>query len=243
MRKLILCTLYFVVLSLLVACQPPKPTTMEAIRIDASLDAIQDTTYLAMIAPYKETVDKEMNVKIGYLPENLWKGSPECPILNWLTDALWEAAKQRYPGKVDVAIVNMGGVRDEWPKGDLTFGHIFKVMPFENQLVVLTLTGEDMIELCESFAQYGPQGVAGMRVTIIDNQLADVTIGGKPVDPKKKYKVATSDYLSGGADHMTALSHYSERWNSDVRIRDLYIEAAKAQGTIRAAVDGRMTVK
>lgn len=216
---------------------------MESIRIDASLDAIQDTAYLAMLAPRKAIVDKEMNVKIGYIPEKLWKGSPECPILNWLTDALWEAAKKRYPGKVDVAIVNMGGVRDEWPAGDLTFGHIFKVMPFENELVVITLTGDDMIELCDSFASYGPQGVAGMRVTIIDNQLADVTIGGKPVDPKKKYKVATSDYLTGGEDHMTALAHYSDIWKSEERIRDLYIEAAKAQDTIRAAVDGRMTVK
>ena len=216
---------------------------MESIRIDASLDAIQDTAYLAMLAPRKEVVDKEMNVKVGYIPETLWKGSPECPILNWLTDALWEAAKQRYPGKVDVAIVNMGGVRDEWPAGDLTFGHIFTVMPFENKLVVITLTGEDMIELCDSFASYGPQGVGGMRVTIIDNQLADVTIGGMPVDPKKKYKVATSDYLTGGADHMTALTHYTDYWNSEIPIRDLYIEAAKAQDTIRAAVDGRMTVK
>ena len=241
MRKVIilaLCSLF-----LLTSCRQPQPATMESIRIDASLDAIQDTAYLAMLAPRKEVVDKEMNVKVGYIPETLWKGSPECPILNWLTDALWEAAKQRYPGKVDVAIVNMGGVRDEWPAGDLTFGHIFTVMPFENKLVVITLTGEDMIELCDSFASYGPQGVAGMRVTIIDNQLADVTIGGMPVDPKKKYKVATSDYLTGGADHMTALTHYTDYWNSEIPIRDLYIEAAKAQDTIRAAVDGRMTVK
>ena len=116
-------------------------------------------------------------------------------------------------------------------------------MPFDNQLVVLTLKGEDVIALCESFARYGGQGVAGMRVTVIDNKLADVTVGGKPVNQYANYTVATSDYLAGGTDHMDALTKYVDYWNSDLLIRDLYLEAVQTQDTLRAAVDGRMTIK
>lgn len=217
--------------------------TTEAIPVDAKNDYIQDAAYLKHFAPIKEEVEREMSVQIGYAPERLWVASPECPMLNWATDALWEAAKKAYPGNVDIAIVNMGGMRCEWPAGPITRGHVFELMPFDNILVVLTLKGEDILSLCESFARYGGQGVAGMRVTVIDGHLADVQVGGKAVNPQALYTVATSDYLSGGTDHMDALTRYVDCWKSDLIIRELYLEAVQTQDTIRAAVDGRMTMK
>ena len=240
---------FFILFAVLAFCACQRPTlhvvhaTTEALPIDASLDAIQDTNYLAQLAPAKAALEREMNVQIGFAPERLWVREPECPMLNWASDALWEAAKKVYDGRVDIAIVNMGGMRCEWPAGPVTKGSVFELMPFDNQLVVLTLKGSDVIALCESFARYGGQGVAGMRVTVIDNKLADVTVGGKPVNPNALYTVATSDYLAGGTDHMEALTKYIEYWNSDLLIRDLYLEAVRQQDTIRAAVDGRMTMK
>ena len=242
---------FFIVLALcslcLAACQQPTKTvvsaTTEALRIDSTLDAIQDQEYNAYLEPTREELDRIMGVQLGFAKEDMWVDSPECPMLNWATDALWEAAKKVYPGKVDIAIVNMGGMRCSWPAGPITRGHVFKLMPFENELVVLTLKGSDVIELCESFARYGAQGVAGMRVTIIDNQLANVTVGGKAVNPKALYTIATSDYLSGGTDHMTALTHHVDYWKSELKIRDLYEQAVLEQDTLRVALDGRMTIK
>ncbi len=224
--------------------QPQRVTscTTKAIPVDASTDCLQDTVYLAQLAPIKDDLEREMNVQIGYAAQDMWVNDPECPMLNWSSDALWEAAKKVYPGKVDIAIVNMGGMRCSWSKGPITRGCVFELMPFDNRLVVLTLKGEDIIALCESFAQYGGQGVAGMRVKTVDGQLADVKIGGKAVNPKALYTVATSDYLSGGADHMEALTKYVDYWHSDLLIRDLYLEAVREQDTVRAAVDGRMTM-
>lgn len=244
MRKVIvflLCALF-----LLPACHKQVKVvsvSTEALPVDASSDAIQDTVYLKQLAPIKADLEQQLNVQIGYAPERLWVGDPECPMLNWATDALWEAAKKVYPEKVDIAIVNMGGMRCEWPAGPITKEKVFELMPFDNELVVLTLKGEDVISLCESFAKYGGQGVAGMRVTVIDGNLADVQVGGKAVDPQALYTVATSDYLSGGTDHMEALTRYVEYWKSDLKIRDLYMEAVQTQDTLRAAVDGRMTMK
>ena len=232
--------------ALMGACmrQPVHVTgcTTEAIPVDASSDCLQDTVYLAQLAPVKADLEREMNVQIGYAAQDMWVGEPECPMLNWASDALWEAAKRAYPGRVDIAIVNMGGMRCSWQAGPITRGCVFELMPFDNRIVVLTLQGKDIIELCESFARYGGQGVAGMRVKTVDGQLADVTIGGKDVHPTALYTVATSDYLSGGADHMEALTRYVDYWKSDLLIRDLYLEAVREQDTIRAAVDGRMTM-
>ena len=216
--------------------------TTEAIPVNGSADIIQDADYVAELAPIKEGIEREMNVQLGYAPEDLWVDAPECPMLNWASDALWEAAKQAYDGRVDIAIVNMGGMRCAWSAGPITKGNVFELMPFDNQLVVLTLKGEDVLALCESFAQYGGQGVAGMRVKIVNGQVAQVMIGGKALNTKALYTVATSDYLAGGADHMDALTRYVDYWNSDLVIRDLYLDAVREQDTIRAAVDGRMTM-
>ena len=236
----VLCTVLFT------ACHKPvkvTSVTTEAIPVNASADAIQDSSYIRELAPVKADLEKAMNVQIGYAPEDMWVGSPECPMLNWATDALWEAAKKVYPGHVDIAIVNMGGMRCSWPKGPITKGNVFELMPFDNLLVVLTLKGSSIIELCESFARYGAQGVAGMRVKIIDNTLASDTVGGKAVNPKQLYTVATSDYLAGGTDHMEALTQYIDYWKSDLLIRSLYLDAVKAQDTIRVTLDGRMMIQ
>lgn len=244
MRKIILFTLSLSFF--LASCHKPMhvtSVTTEAIPVNASSDAIEDKSYLAELAPVTAALEKEMNVRIGYAPERMWVGEPECPMLNWASDALWEAAKKVYDGRVDFAIVNMGGMRCSWQQGPVTKRDVFELMPFDNRLVVLTLKGEAVLELCESFARYGAQGVAGMRVTIIDEQLADVTIGGKPLNPKALYTVATSDYLAGGTDHMEALTKYVDYWNSDLLIRDLYLEAVQTQDTIRVTLDGRMTIK
>ena len=233
-------------LSLAACSRQPKTVvgvTTEAIPVDATSDDIQSVAYLAHLAPIKAGMEQEMNVQLGYAPENLWVDAPECPMLNWASDALWEAAKKAYNGRVDIAIVNMGGMRCTWQAGPITRGCVFELMPFDNRLVVLTLKGTDVLALCESFARYGGQGVAGMRVKIIDGRVADVQIGGKALNTNALYTVATSDYLAGGADHMDALTRYVDYWNSDLIIRDLYVDAVREQDTIRAAVDGRMTIK
>ena len=247
MRKIILCIAVLIVTLSFVSCQrQPKQVvsvTTEAISVDVATESLADKAYEAQLAPVKAELEKEMSVQIGFAPERLWIAGPECPMLNWATDALWEAAKKVYEGRVDIAIVNMGGMRCEWQAGPVTRNCVFELMPFDNRLVVLTLKGSDVLDLCQSFATYGGQGVAGMRVEANGGKLTKVTVGGKPVQPDALYTVATSDYLSGGTDHMDALTRHVDYWNSDLLIRELYLQAVREQDTIRAAVDGRMNIQ
>ena len=244
--------MFFVALSLVFfSCsEQPKQqkkvvsVTCDSIPIKASADATADTEYMEYLAPTKAFVDKEMKIIIGYAADSMWVGGNECPMLNWATDALYEAAKAYYaPNKVDVAIVNMGSMRKPWPKGEITLGKIFKLMPFDNKMVLLRLKGTYLMELCDSFAQHGGQGVAGMRVHIKGKKVVDVTVDGQPVDTNAYYIVATNNYLAGGKDYMEALTHYEEMIETPLLIRDIYREAVEAKDTIHAAVDGRMLIE
>jgi 2',3'-cyclic-nucleotide 2'-phosphodiesterase (5'-nucleotidase family) len=214
--------------------------------IDSCLDAIQDSTYLLDLAPVKANMEHELNIPIGYAPEALPVYAPECPMLNWASDALLAIARERCPEPVDVAVVNIGGMRCEWAAGDITFKNVFELMPFDNMLVVLTLKGNDLQQLCEIFASTGGQGISGMRIQTVGDKVmqqeARVTINGKALDMDRTYTVATSDYLSQGNDGMLPLKYHTQCWNSQEKIRDLYIEYIKQVKTVTAKVDGRMGV-
>ncbi len=244
MKRIILSTLVLVGL-LMVGCSKPAHVTSassQAIAINATLDSIQDNKYLAELEPITDELNARLDIVIGHAPEALTIYPPECPMLNWATDALLAEARRYYTGTVDVAIVNIGGLRTPWQAGDITCRNIYELMPFDNELVVLTLSGKDLLELCQIFVEDNGQGIAGMRITAEDKQLIDATIEGISISPDAYYHVATSDYLAGGTDHMTPLKNATEVWRSDLKIRDLYIEYVEQQHTVAARVDGRMTI-
>ena len=243
MKKIVLLLLIVVGL---IACHRPLrivSTTSEVMMIDSTLDAIQDTTYLQYLTPIKAELEQALNTPIGYAPEIMIVHQPECNMLNWACDALWAMAQQRYPEKVDMAVVNIGGMRCEWAAGDITQRHIFELMPFDNELVVLTMTGDEILNLCNVFVQRGGEGVAGLRMKARNGKLISATIAGKPILPTAYYTVATSDYLSQGNDGMTPLAQYQDMWRSEEKIRDLYIEYVQQVKTVQAVIDGRMDIQ
>ena len=211
--------------------------------VDSSLNAVQDTGYLAMLAPVSEGLEEQLNIPLGYTDVDMVSRKPESTLLNWASDALFMMAKQVYTGEVDLAVVNAGGLRCEWQKGPLTFRNVFELMPFDNELVILTLKGENIIRLAQNCVEQNGQGVsASFRVKGENGQLISCTVHGKEVNPEALYYVATSDYLSGGADGLDALPLFEDRVFTGRKIRDLYIECIRQQGTITASVDGRMTI-
>ncbi len=237
---------WLLALGSIIACtrQPMRVVASheEIIVVDSTLDAIQDTAYLQALAPITEQLDKELNVVIGYAPRAMEAYLPESELLNWTCDALYDMAKQYYDGEIDFAVVNVGGIRCDWPQGDITRRNVFELMPFDNQLVILTLTGDKVIELCEIFAANGGQGVSRqLRMQFDKNKkVKKVRINGKKVDKDAVYYIATSDYLSTGADHLTPLSEFIERKTTDKLIRDLYMEHILQNKVVEAKIDYRM---
>ena len=240
--------LFFVLCSLflLSACNCPqkKPAlATETIAIDSTKDAIEDQAYLEFLAPTKHIMDSIMSEVLGYAPERMCVEDTECSLLNWAADALLADAKKLCPKRVDIALLNRGGTRCNWAAGDITLGHVFKMMPFENKMVVVTLKGQDVLDLFTFLAKGNAQGIAGMRVKFVKGELAEITVGGKPVDPNATYRIATNSYLAKGMDGMTALARDKKPWDSGKLIRDIYIDAVRKQGTVRGTVDGRMVIE
>ena len=232
--------------SLFTACHRPlhvSKTTGQVLLVDSTYNAMQDTQYLQSLAPIKEDLEKQLGAPIGYAPEALTVNRPECTMLNWACDALLAIAQKHCPNPVDMAVVNIGSMRCEWAAGEITFRNVFELMPFDNELVVLTLTGEEIHRLCEIVATNNGEGMAGLRLKARNGKVLQVEINGKSLEKDKTYTVATSDYLSQGNDGMLPLKNHIQCWNSEEKIRDLYIEYIKQVKVVQAKVDGRMDIQ
>ena len=145
------------------------------------------------IAPYKTTLDRVMDVPIGYAPQTLQIGLPESSLGAMVTTAMGYYAtthKQHY----DCIVTNIGGIRDSLAQGEITVGSIFRISPFNNRLVVLTISGSELRELCRIIAAQGGQVTSGIAMTIDNDSAENVKINKLPIDTLRNYKILTNDY-------------------------------------------------
>lgn len=108
--------------------------------------------------------------------------------------------------RADVGMTNNGGIRASVPAGPLTLRSLYSVLPFGNYFMLFEITGEQLQEVVRfSYARRNRLDlqVSGMTIRyIVDahQRLLDVkiTVGGRPLDPARRYRVGVNDYMGTG---------------------------------------------
>lgn len=239
---------YFLMLVVLSSCSTIgwQVHRVEAIKIplDKETEQYADESFKAFLEPYRVQLEKEMNEVIGFAVADLRIHGPESLLSNFSADVYRKVAATTIQSPVDIAIVNLKGLRAPVPAGNITVSRIFELMPFENELVVLWVKGEELLSLFDFFASIGGEGVSGMKMGIRDGKAVEVTIGEVPIDKDKVYVVATNDYLAEGNDGMVQLKNAAKRVNTGIKIRDMLIEyirkESEAGRKINPKLDGRV---
>ena len=155
------------------------------------------------------------------------------------------ADAQRAALGADVALMNDGGLRADLAPGSLTWGDLFTVQPFNNQVLRLTLSGAQLRETLEqqwpehgrshglqvSGLRYRWDGRAPHGARVVALELND----GSPILPEQRYTVAVNSFLATGANGFTALSAASERvvGPSDMEALLQYLRTAPQPLTVR----------
>lgn len=205
-----------------------------------------DSALVKYYLPYKKQVEAEMSRVIGRSDVALTKPSePETLMGDFFSDAILTEGLKKDPG-IQFTLATKGGLRTTFPKGDLTVSHAFELMPFENELVVLTLTGANAQKVIDFIARSEGQPTAGITMKIKNKKAYDVFIGGKPFDINQHYKLLTYDYLANGGDNLDCLSNPVESKVIDKKVRDAVIDyigdLTRAGKTINTKLDGRIIV-
>lgn len=241
----VLGTLYFV-LSSHAQRFVTKEITPQRIEVTAAYDRHPDEGAWAIVQPYMAGVDSIMSPVLGQSAVDMPAHRPESLLSNWVCDVLREESA-RYGKKADIGLCNIGGLRASMPKGDITVGDIMEIAPFENRFCLLTMRGEDLLELFRQMAHSQGEGICGAQLNITrKGELLSATVGGQPVNPKKKYTIATIDYLAEGNDGLTALRKATKKSIKSDCVRDIYMDyirrEAAAGRAITAELEGRITI-
>ena len=221
------------------------------ILVDARYDARPDAQAAEFMKPYKHVVDSIMGPVVGRSAKYMTAKRPEGTLSNLLADIMVWAAKD-YNEQPDLGIYNMGGVRADLPKGEITYGDVLDIAPFENKIAFTTLSGTDLLELFSQMANVGGEGVShSVRMVISkDGKLVSVTVNGEPVDPARDYRITTIDYLLGGTDKMEAFkkgrnvnSPQEVSNNTRFIIMNYFRDLTRQGKEVDAEIEGRVKVK
>lgn len=201
------------------------------------------------IKPYRDHINKDLDSVLAYCPETMDKsvGKWQTTIGCLLADACVERGnlvfKKRENKTIDLCLLNHGGIRATLPKGNVTTRSAFEIMPFENNLVVLGLKGEQVEEITAYIIkEKKAQPLSGMTFTIgKDNKAKNIQVQGKPLDLNKIYYVATNDYLANRGDNMNFFGKSVEKYDLNYKLRNVLIDYFKEVDTIPIAKDIRIT--
>lgn len=178
----------------------------------------------SMIAPYQLELETEMNEIIAYAERPFDKGRPGGSLNNWAADALLQSqigsAKLKGP---TFSLLNVGGLRNTINAGDVTLGDIFKVMPFDNEIVWVEMPIESLQDIVSYLTNSGGEPISGAVL-----KEGKLMIDGVN-DLTKTVWIITSDYLMNGGDKMEFFQNRISVSYSNELLRDAFIREAKRQ--------------
>lgn len=216
------------------------------VRVDAETKG--DAEMEAYLIPYRAGVEAFAAEVIGYAAEPLSRRRPECGLSNLVADSLRVVGAKEFGEEIDFAVTNFGGLRRNMPEGELTMGLLTELSPFQNYLTYLEVDGELALELARQISGGGASAISGMQVAYnSDQKLVEARIGGELIDPKRRYKMVSIDYLVSTWEEL-----FREEWIIEQRVsanliqRDaivLHLSALTEQGVkIFDAGEDRVTL-
>jgi 2',3'-cyclic-nucleotide 2'-phosphodiesterase (5'-nucleotidase family) len=237
---------------------PARPNTTQArpdtrarlLTVDSSIP--DDPDVLKIIAPYEEKV-RELSKVIGRLQGGLSKtGVGGGSLGNFVTDAIRAQAEAKLGKPIVLAMVNNGGLRkNEIAAGELRASDIFELLPFENALILLDVTGAQLTKILQVVTRDAQSGARIQfkwndrdRPEFISGKLVDANGKEQEIDPNQTYTIITIDYLMSLKSGVYAILQEGKNPTPlNLTIRDAvmnYVKAETAAGRpVRSVVDNR----
>lgn len=229
--------LIFILGAGLSACSFGKQTYVSGKSISLDQSYSNSRSVDSIIAPYKKDLDQEMNQVISFAEVDFINGRPSGNLGNLMADIIFEKGRRSVAGQPVVCLINFGGLRAPISKGNVTLGDVFKVMPFDNQLVLLKMPASSIHEIKDYLLKTGGEPIAGFRI----DKGALFGEDGKPWT-ETDFWVVTSDYLMNGGDKMTFFEKRLERINPGILFRDVIIDYVKENKVLKDIKEQRIII-
>jgi 5'-nucleotidase len=228
------------------------PATRDVLSASANNHIVRTTSFAKaprqteLIAAYERLSVALTQRVVGRIGANLPRegnAAGESPLGQVIADAQLAATRSAEAGGAQVAFMNPGGIRAPLTMpadGLLRYEHLFSVQPFYNNLVTMTLSGAQILQLLEQ--QWSGQGAGGRLMHVsqgfsyawdaarpVGQRVVpgSVKLEGRPLEPLADYRVTVNAFMAGGGDSFVVLKEGRERRTGmmDVDALELYVKA------------------
>lgn len=217
------------------ACSFGKHTFVKSKSIPMDQRLGNSRTVDSIVSPYKVVLDKEMSEVVSYAEVDFINQRPSGNLGNLMADIILAKGQEMLPKEKVICLINFGGLRAPISKGNVTLGDLFKVMPFDNQLVLLKMPASSITQIRDYLLKSGGEPIAGFKI----DQQAIYDENGNPWK-EADFWVVTSDYLMNGGDKMDFFQQRTETINNGILFRNVIIEYAKAHKILTNRIEDRI---
>lgn len=188
--------------------------TYETVANDGA--APDDAAVAAVVEEWQQEAEEELAVGVGYLEQPL---SRRSEALEQLVVETW---LEGYPA-ADVALTNRGGFRSGLPAGEVTFADVVGVLPFNNVLVDVELSGQQLFQVLA----HSSAAVGGAKLGVGEWILEE---SGQAIEPEGTYHLLVNDFMYAGGDGYEMLARFDpDAYNTAVDWRQPVIDWILAQ--------------
>ncbi len=179
-----------------------------------------DSDFVNIINSYRNGVDSIMKDIVVFSTSNMQRNKPSGSLDNMVTDAMMYEVNKSLDLQIDFAMYNYYGLRRPLPKGEVSRGNVYELLPFTNELTLVHLSPLGLRGLLKYVYSKGGNPFSGIQILYIDSLNYAVSIKGEPLDTAKYYWVATSDYSANGGDKMDFFQENDSVYYTGILIRD-----------------------
>lgn len=195
-----------------------------------------DDSLQAFIAPYKKELAANMDRVIGYATGDLFRDRPEGALGNFAIDETENYLRENNWLKDQhyISIMNHGSLRSPISKGNVTVGDIYKLMPFDNTIVLAKLPPREIASIIEYLKKSGGEPIGGFQINGQEFTFDNGSLLGDTL------YVITTDYLANGGDNMSFFKRSYEITDTGIFLREALIKRVEAIDTLRPVLDKRI---
>lgn len=230
--------LYIIIGAGLTACSSVNTISVKSESIGVTSEYEEVNRIDSIVAPYRTQLEQEMLEVIAVAENDFTRDRPNGVLNNWSADAILNSIpKTQFNEKPYFCLLNFGGLRNPLSKGDIVLGDVYKLMPFDNEIVIVELPYSSLSKIVSYLMSSGGEPISN---AILDFNHIDILGDDGESDT---FFVVTSDYLMNGGDNMNFFQDQLNVIHTGVLMRDAMIEQVKQQKVLDFNDDERIILE